>query len=133
VRMRYLIDSCVDQMLAAVYTSITSPPLLQNPFGKVMSLVRQFGCRMERGQTSNAQLERIQSNALTKVGPQGSFMYAGTSPYAKHGNVFVSHLGTWAFWTTVSTWACMLLVLSAWKLEALADHAGVQGGLARRE
>jgi hypothetical protein len=79
VRMRYLIDSCVDEMLAAVYSSITSPPLLQNPLGKVLSMVRQFGCRMELGQAMGAHLEQIQSNRLTKVGPHGSFIYAGNS------------------------------------------------------
>lgn len=92
--MRYLVDSCVDQMLAAVYTSITSPPLLQNPFGNVMSLVRQFGCRMERGQATDAQLEQMQANRLTKVGPQGSFIYAGALPCAD-GYVLVNSLGSW--------------------------------------
>lgn len=79
VRMRYLMDARIDCLLADVYRAVTRPPLLINPFGKVMSLLRSFGCQMEVSQVPGEQLVKRTVNRLAKVGPAGSFVYAGVN------------------------------------------------------
>lgn len=84
VRMRYLTDARVDEMLAEVYAAATAPPLLHNPFGRVVSIVRQYGCRMEAGYGAGGAGGAAQGvNELTRVGPPGSFIYAGARREAR--------------------------------------------------
>jgi hypothetical protein len=77
VCMRYLMDARIDILLADVYRTVTSAPLLHNPFGKVMSMVRCSACAMEISQLDTQALVGKLSNRLSKIGPPGGFVYAG--------------------------------------------------------
>lgn len=80
VRLRYAIDTHLDDLLARVYRGATEAPLLPNPFGKVMSIIRSEGCKMELWQTTTATLQAVTMNTLARVGPAGCFIYAGDAP-----------------------------------------------------
>ena len=79
VRLRYVVDCHLDEILAQVYTSITTPPLLPYPLGKVMSTIRVEACKMELWNQSTQALCAVQKNDLTLIGSSGCFIYAGQS------------------------------------------------------
>ena len=80
VRMQYLMDCKIDTLLEQVYRAIAAPPLLHNPFGAIMAMIRCSACRMEIGQRTPQALRALNVNVLTKVGPPDSFVYAGAVP-----------------------------------------------------
>lgn len=92
VRLRYAVDSHLDELLASVYRGATEAPLLPNPFGKVMAIIRSEACKMELWHTDTRSLQSVCMNTLTRVGPAGSFIYAGTFPTRVVLRVLRSHL-----------------------------------------
>ena len=77
VRLRYLMDAQIDGLLSTVYNECTQPPLLHNPFGMLSALVRGHACHMETGKLLGADLTAHVCNELARIGPPGSFIYAG--------------------------------------------------------
>lgn len=77
VRLRYLVDSRIDGLLADIHRRITAPPMLANPFGKIGSLIREYAARMEMRQSTPAAWAARVLNTITKVPQPGSFVYEG--------------------------------------------------------
>lgn len=77
VHLRYAVDTRLDELLALVFKAVTTPPLLDNPFPRIVEVIRNQGVTIEQWKLSHKTLEAKITNAVARVGPCDSFIYAG--------------------------------------------------------
>lgn len=77
VQLQYAVDTRLDELLVHVFQAVTEAPLLNNPFCRVLDVVRVQGKHAELWNIPFNTLKAKLTNALTRVGPCNSFIYAG--------------------------------------------------------
>lgn len=117
VQLQYAVDARLDELLTIVFTAATAPPLLGNPFCRVLDAVRRQAANTELWKASCGILQAQITNDITRVGPCDSFVYAGARKSSQRDRTHLVDL------------LCYSSVIIAWNHPLNSLHASdVQAG-----
>ena len=124
VRLRYLVDARIDDLLATVHHRITTPPMLANPFGKIVAALHDHAACMEMSQLPPSTQADLVFNVITKATEPGSFVYQGMATGLSGCCVRIrarlqKHAVRTASTLTVATHYCIGIDWDVWQKSAI--------------
>jgi len=79
VMLQYAVDTKLDVLLSESYARLTAPPLLPNPYPRLLHAIRAQSARMELWRDDDEDAAAALLNDLTML-PPPSFLYRATPP-----------------------------------------------------